>query len=102
MTTASAWRAAASSASWVVAHARANLAHVLDAVGDAEAAAALYRDVIAWCEEHRRHEAREALFIALAGSPATAALLGLAAIADARGDTASADELRGRAGLALT
>ena len=92
----------AASASWVAAHARARLAHVLEAVDDAEAAATLYRDVIAWSEAHRRHEAREALFIALAGNPATAALLGLASIADARGDTASADELRSRAGLALT
>ncbi len=92
----------AASASWVAAHARAGLAHVLEAVDNAEAAATLYRDVIAWSEEHRRHQAREALFIALAGSPATAALLGLANIADARGDTASADELRSLAGLALT
>jgi predicted ATPase/DNA-binding SARP family transcriptional activator len=94
--------AEAASASWAVAHARAKLAHVLKAVDDAEAAAILYRDVIAWSEEQRRHETREALFIALAGSPAPAALLGLAEIADARGDTRSADELRGRAGLALT
>jgi hypothetical protein len=69
---------------------------------DAEAAETLYSDVIAWSDVHRRHEAREALFIALTGSPVTAALLGLAAIADARGDTASADDLRRRAGLALT
>jgi len=67
--------AEAASAPWAAAHARARLAPVLDAVGDAEAAVTLYRDVIAWSEEHRRHDAREALFIALAGSPATAALL---------------------------
>ena len=42
------------------------------------------------------------LFAALADSPATAALFGLAELADARGDTAAADELRERAGLALT
>ncbi len=92
----------AASASWLVAHAKAKLAHVLEAVDDDETAATLYRDVIAWSEEPRRHEPREALFIALAGSPATAALLGLAEIAEGRGDNASADELRARAGLALT
>ena len=90
------------SESWAAAHARAKLAQVLCALGDAAGAATLYRDVVAWSEEHRRHQAREALFIELAGSPATAALLGLAEIADAHGDTASAHELRGRAGLALT
>ena len=92
----------AASASWSLAHARTKLAHLLEAADDAEAAASLYRDVIAWSEEARRHEAREALFMALAGSPASAALLGLAKLAEARGDTASADDLRGRAGLALT
>ena len=50
----------------------------------------------------RPREARETLFAALADSPPTAALLGLAELADARGDTASADELRQRAGLTLT
>ena len=94
--------AEAASAPWVSAHARSALAQLLKATDDAEAAATLYSDVIAWSEVHRRHEAREALFIALAGSPATAALHGLAEIADARGDTASADDLRRRAGLALT
>ena len=92
----------AASASWSVAHARTKLARLFEAVDDAEAAASLYGDVIAWSEEARRYEAREALFMALAGSPATAALLGLAKLAEARGDTASADALRGRAGLALT
>ena len=92
----------AASASWSLAHARTKLAQLFEAVDDAEAAASLYRDVIAWSEEARRHEAREALFMALTGSPATAALLGLAKLAEARGDTASADDLRARAGLALT
>jgi tetratricopeptide (TPR) repeat protein len=92
----------AASASWLVAHAKAKLAHVLETVDDDETAATLYCDVIAWSEEPRRHEPREALFIALAGSPTTAALLGLAEIAEGRGDNASADELRARAGLALT
>ena len=69
--------AEAASASWLVAHAKAKLAQVLETAGDADGAATLYRDVLAWCEEPRRHEAREALFIALAGSPATAARRGL-------------------------
>ena len=50
----------------------------------------------------RPHQARESLFLALAGSPATAALLGLAELAEARGDTAAANEFRGRTGLTLT
>ena len=49
-------------------------------IRDTESAASLYRDVLDWCEEPRRHEAREALFIALAGSPAMAARRGLAAL----------------------
>jgi predicted ATPase/DNA-binding SARP family transcriptional activator len=89
------------SASWLVADAKARLAQIRAAAGDAEGAESLYRDVVAWSEEPRRHEAREALFIALAGSPATRALLGLAELADASGDSESADELRARAGLAL-
>ena len=67
-----------------------------------DAAERLYREVLEWSQTQRPHQARESLFLALAGSPATAALLGLAELAEARGDTASADELRGRAGLALT
>jgi predicted ATPase/DNA-binding SARP family transcriptional activator len=92
--------AEAASAPWLVAHAKATLAQFLAAVGDAEAAATLYRGVIDWSEEPRQHAAREALFIALVGSPATAALLGLAELADARGDADVADELRARAALA--
>jgi predicted ATPase/DNA-binding SARP family transcriptional activator len=96
-----AWALADSaSASWLVAQAKAKLAQVLAAGGDAEGAERLYRGVIAWSEEPRRHTAREALFIALAGSPLTAALLGLAELAEAGGDAAAAEELRARAGLA--
>jgi predicted ATPase/DNA-binding SARP family transcriptional activator len=90
----------AASASWLVAHVKARLAQVGAAVGDAESAAILYRSVVAWSREPRRHDAREALFIALVGSPAKAALVGLAELADARGDGAAADELRAEAGLA--
>jgi predicted ATPase/DNA-binding SARP family transcriptional activator len=55
--------------SWLVAHTRARLAQVLERRGDAEAAAVLQRAVIEWSHQPRRHDAREALFIALAGSP---------------------------------
>jgi tetratricopeptide (TPR) repeat protein len=72
----------AASASWLVAHARAKLAHVVEASGDSEAAATLYHDVIARFEEPRRHDAREALFLTLAGSPVTAAELGLAKLGE--------------------
>jgi predicted ATPase/DNA-binding SARP family transcriptional activator len=90
----------AASASWLVADAKARLAQVRAAAGDAEGAESLYRDVVAWSEVPRRHEAREALFIALAGSPATRALLGLAELAKANGDSEAAEALRARAGLA--
>jgi predicted ATPase len=91
----------AASASWLAAHAKAKLAQLLAAAGDSEGAQILYREMVAWSEEPRRHEAREALFIALAGSPATAALLGLAELADVSGDAGAAAELRARAGLTL-
>jgi predicted ATPase/DNA-binding SARP family transcriptional activator len=65
----------AGSHSWLVAHTRARLAQVLEQRGDVEAAATLYRDVIEWSQQPRRHDAREALFIALAGSPAEVALV---------------------------
>ena len=58
------------------------------------AAERLYREVLEWSQAQRPHQARESLFVALAGSPATAALLGLAELAEARGDTAAADEFR--------
>jgi hypothetical protein len=38
----------------------------------------------------------------IAGSPGTGALLGLADLAAARGDNETADELRTRAGVAIT
>ena len=92
--------AEAASASWLVAHAKASLAQALEAAGDGEAAESLYRAVVAWSEEPRPHMAREALFVALAGSPGTRALLGLAELAEASGDSAGAGELRARAELA--
>jgi predicted ATPase/DNA-binding SARP family transcriptional activator len=93
--------AEAASASWLAANAKASLAQALEAGGDAEAAESLYRAVVCWSEEPRSHLAREALFVALAGSPATRALLGLAELAEARGDRPGAEALRARAGLAL-
>ncbi len=58
--------------------------------------------MIEWSQTQRPRQARESLFLALAASPATAALLGLAEIAEARGDTATADDLRERADLPLS
>ncbi|MBV8217949.1 MAG: AAA family ATPase, partial [Solirubrobacterales bacterium] len=85
-------------APWVAAHARVNLGRVLAAAGDAETAERLYRSVLEWSRAPRPRQARESLNIALAGNPATAALLGLAELADARGDAAATDELRAHAG----
>jgi predicted ATPase len=94
--------AEAAQATWVAAHARVQLGRIAAASGDAEGAESLYGQVLDWSQMERPHQARESLFVALAGSPATAGLRGLAELAEARGDTAAADEFRGRAGLALT
>ena len=94
--------AEAAKAPWVAARARTELARVLAARGDLEAAERLYRTALEWSQAPRSHLSRESLFLALAGSPATAALLGLADIAEAVGDTVTADELRNRADLALS
>ena len=74
--------AEAARASWVVAHTRVQLARIAAAAGDAAAAERLYRDVLEWSRMERPHEARESLFLALAGSPATAAELGLAELGE--------------------
>jgi predicted ATPase len=94
--------AEAAQATWVAAHARVQLGRIAATSGDACGAKRLYRQVIEWSQMQRPHQARESLFVALAGNPATGALLGLAELAEGRGDTASADDFRGRAGLALT
>ncbi len=94
--------AEAARAPWVAAHVRVQLARCGAAAGDVDGAERLDRQVLEWSQTQRPRQARESLFLALAGSPATAALLGLAEIAQARGDTAAADDLRGRAGLALS
>ena len=93
--------AEAARAPWVAAHARANLARVLAAAGDAETAERLYQNVLEWSRTPRPRQARESLNIALAGNPAATALLGLAELAEARGDAAAADELRAHACLSV-
>ena len=75
---------------------------MLAAAGDEATAERLYRTVLDWSTAPRPHQARETLFVALAGDPATAALLGMAELADAQRDALAADDLRRRAGLALT
>ena len=69
--------AEAAEAPLVAAHAHVQLARIAAASGDADRAERLYRQVIDWSQQERPHQARESLFLALAGSPATAALLGL-------------------------
>ncbi len=69
--------ATAAGASWAAADARLELGHILAAAGDETGAASEYRAVVAWGREERRHEARESLFVALAGDPAAAAQRGL-------------------------
>jgi tetratricopeptide (TPR) repeat protein len=94
--------AEAAQAPLAAANAGVQLARIAAGRGDAPTAERHYRQVLERSQTQRPREAREILFAALADSPPTAALLGLAELADARGDTASAGELRQRAGLALT
>jgi predicted ATPase/DNA-binding SARP family transcriptional activator len=75
--------AEAAHAAWVAAHVRVQLARIASAARDAETAEQLYRQVVDWSQTQRQHQARESLFVALAGDPATAAELGLAEIAAA-------------------
>jgi len=84
---------------WVAAHARVQLARILEADGDSDTAERLYRSVLEWSEAPRPHKSRESLFVVLADDPGTAALTGLADIAAARGETDTAGQLRARAGL---
>jgi hypothetical protein len=84
--------AEAAGAPWPAALARVQLARCAAAAGDSDTAEQLYREVVDWSWAQRPHQARESLFIALAGSPATPALLGLAELAEASGDAAMADE----------
>jgi predicted ATPase/DNA-binding SARP family transcriptional activator len=75
--------AEAADATWVAAHARVQLGRIAAATGDADTAESLYRRVLDWSQLQRPHQARESLFVALVGVPATAAELGLAEIAAA-------------------
>jgi predicted ATPase/DNA-binding SARP family transcriptional activator len=75
--------AEAADATWVAAHARVQLGRIAAATGDADTAEGLYRRVLDWSQLQRPHQARESLFVALVGVPATAAELGLAEIAAA-------------------
>lgn len=79
--------AEAAHAPGVAAHARAQLARIAVASGDAAGAEALYRRVLEWSQTQRQHQARESLFLALGGSPGTAAVEGLAQLAEARAPT---------------
>ena len=75
----------AAGATWVAAHARVQLGRIAAAEGDAASAESLYRGVLEWSQLRRPHQARESLFVALAGSPATEAQLALAELTEARG-----------------
>jgi tetratricopeptide (TPR) repeat protein len=78
----------AAQAPWVAAQARVQLARIAAASGNTDEADRLFREVLGWSTMQRPHQARESLFAALSGDPATAAERGLAEIADARPDTA--------------
>jgi predicted ATPase/DNA-binding SARP family transcriptional activator len=78
----------AAQAPWVAAQARVQLARVAAASGDTDEAVRLFREVLGWSTMQRPHQARESLFIALAGNPAREAERGLAEIAEPRPDTA--------------
>ena len=80
--------AEAAQAPWVAAQARVHLARIAAASGNTDEADRLYREVLEWSTMQRPHQARESLFVALAGNPATAAERGLAEIAEPRPDTA--------------
>jgi tetratricopeptide (TPR) repeat protein len=73
--------AEAADATWAAAHARVQLGRIAAAGGDTDSAESLYREVLDWSQSQRPHQARESLFVALVGSPETAALLGLAELA---------------------
>ena len=78
----------AAQAPWVAAQARVQLARIAAASGNTDEADRLFREVLEWSTRQRPHQARESLFVALAGSPATAAERGLAEIAQPRPDNA--------------
>ena len=71
-------------ATLVAAQARVHLARVAAASGNADEADRLYREVLEWSTIERPHQARESLFVALAGNPAAAAERGLTGRAEPR------------------
>jgi hypothetical protein len=89
--------AEAASTSRLAAHARVELARVLEAAGDADTAETLYGSVVEWLQASRPRQVRELIFVVLAGSPWGAALWGLGRLAAARGDDDAADNLQARA-----
>jgi predicted ATPase/DNA-binding SARP family transcriptional activator len=72
-------------ATWVAAHARVQLGRIAAAGGDAASAESLYREVLEWSRLQRPHQARESLFVALAGTPAAEAERALAELTESRG-----------------
>jgi tetratricopeptide (TPR) repeat protein len=80
--------AEAAQSTLVAAQARVHLARIAAASGSADEGDRLYREVLEWSKIERTHQARESLFVALAGHPATAAERGLAEMAEPRPDTA--------------
>src|SRR4030095_2581729 len=78
----------AAQAPLVASQARVQLARIAAASGHTDEADRLLRQVLGWSTMQRPHHARESLFVALAGNPATAAERGLAEIAESRPDTA--------------
>ena len=73
--------AEAAEATWVAAHARVQLARIAAATENADDSREPVPRVLEWAPLQRPHQARESLFVALAGNPATAAERGLADIA---------------------
>jgi tetratricopeptide (TPR) repeat protein len=80
--------AEAAQATLVAAQARVHLARIAAASANTDDADRLYHEVLEWSTTQRAHQARESLFVALAGNPATAAQRGLAEIAGPRPGTA--------------
>jgi predicted ATPase/DNA-binding SARP family transcriptional activator len=74
--------AEAAHATSIAAYARVVLAQIAAASGDGAGVRRLYQQVLEWSQTERPHEARESLFLALAGSPASAAELGLAELGE--------------------
>jgi len=80
------------------AHARVQLARVLEAADDADTAETLYRRVVEWSQTLRPRRVGEVLFVVLAGSPRGGGPAGPGpACGSPRGDHDPADDLQARA-----